>query len=166
MNKLLKKLGQDFELYIGSIFLSITSVIVVMNVFTRYFLKFTYAWAEEIAVGAFVWVIFLGLANSYKTGFLIGVEAVMKLLPKKARTVVEFIAATIVLVLSSIMFYFSLLYVASSTKLTNALELPYSIIYVSMIISFALITIYAIYFAVQSFRKIFIDPTIDNKELS
>lgn len=166
MNKLFKKLGKDFELYIGSVFLAITSVIVVMNVFTRYFLKFTYAWAEEIAVGAFVWVIFLGLANSYKTGFLIGVEAVMKMLPKKARTIVEFIAAMIVLILSSTMFYLSVLYVQSSTKLTNALELPYIIIYISMIIAFALITIYAIYFAVQSFRKAFIDSNIDNKELS
>ncbi len=30
-----------FELIIGSVFLSITSVLVLINVFTRYFLRFT-----------------------------------------------------------------------------------------------------------------------------
>lgn len=173
MNSIIKKIEKivrsDFELYIGSVFLSVTSVLVIMNVFTRYFLKFTYHWAEEVAVGAFVWVIFLGLANAYKTHRLIGVEVIMELLPKKGRTVVEFITSIIVTILSSLMLIFSYKYVSESTKITASLEISYAYINASIIVSFALITIYSIYFAIQSFKKIFLetnlDTNIDKKEM-
>ena len=72
MKDFLKKI----ELYIGSIFISVTTIVVIMNVFTRYFLKFTYFWTEEIAVGCFVWTIFLGTAAAYREKGLIGVEAI------------------------------------------------------------------------------------------
>ncbi|HLR34883.1 MAG TPA: TRAP transporter small permease [Tissierellales bacterium] len=157
MNKFWENFKRDFELYIGSIFLAITSIVVIMNVFTRYFLKFTYHWAEEVAVAAFVWVIFLGLANAYKTDHLIGVEAIMKLLPKRGRRIVEFIVSIVVSILAGSMFYFSYKYVAGSTKITAALEISYSYINSSIVISFALITIYSVFFAVRSFKKIFLD---------
>lgn len=160
MNNFLKKFGKDFELYLGSFFLSITSIIVIMNVFTRYFLKFTYHWAEEIAVGAFVWTIFLGFANAYKSNSLIGVEVLMKILPRKGRNIVEFITSIIVTILSGLMFYFSYKYVSGSTKITAALEISYVYINISIIISFALITLYSIYFSIQSFKKIFLNENI------
>ena len=81
MREFLKK----FELYLGSIFIAITTSVVVMNVFTRYVLKFTYFWAEEIAVGCFVWTIFLGTAAAYREKGLLGVEAIVVLLPKKIK---------------------------------------------------------------------------------
>ena len=159
MKNILNKFRKDFELYIGSIFLSITTVLVIMNVFTRYFLKFTYHWVDEIAVGAFVWVIFLGFANAYRNNDLIGVEVLMKLLPRKGRAVVDFIANIIVSVLSAAMLVFSYKYVIGSTKITAALEFSYKYIYVSVIIAFALITFYSLFYAVRGFKKIFIDDS-------
>jgi len=153
MKKQLRQFGVHFELYVGSFFLMITSVIVIMNVFTRYFLEFTFTWAEEIAVGAFVWTIFLGLANAYKTKGLIGVEVLTKMVPEKGQAVVAFITSLIVSIISSTMFFFSFKYIIGSTKITAALELSYKYIYSSIIVSFALITIYSIYFLIQSFRK-------------
>ncbi len=44
----------------------------------------------------------------------------------------------------------------NSTKITAALELSYKFIYVAIVISFGLITIYSIYFLVQSIRKVFL----------
>ncbi len=161
MKKYLRQFGMHFELYIGSVFLSITSIIVIMNVFTRYFLQFTFTWAEEIAVGCFVWVIFLGFANAYKTKGLIGVEILMNLIPAKGRPVVTFITSLMVTVLSSTMLIFSFKYVSRSTKITAALEVSYKYIYVSMIFAFAIISIYSIYFLIQSFRKIFISGDVN-----
>lgn len=155
MSNMWGKIKENFELYLGSVFLSITSVIVVMNVFTRYFLKFTYHWAEEVAVGAFVWTIFLGLASAYRSNELIGVEALMKLLPEGGRRVVEFLVSVIVTILSALMLYFSYIYVAGSTKITAALEVSYKYINASIVLSFALITLYSIYYSVRSFKKIF-----------
>jgi len=153
----MKKFLKDFELYIGSVFLTITTVIVIMNVFTRYFLRFTFNWAEEIAVGAFVWAIFLGLASAYKTNELLGIEVVVNMLPKGARKVMNFLTSILLAAISGAMFYFSYKYVSGSTKITAALELSYKYIYASMVIAFGLTTIYSIYFLIQNFKKLFTD---------
>lgn len=162
MNNILKRLEQDFELYLGSIFLSITSVIVIMNVFTRYFLKFTFTWAEEVAVGAFVWTIFLGFSSSYKKNELIGVEVLVAVLPEKIRNIVEVFTSIIITILSATMFYFSYIYVAGSTKITAALEVSYKYIYASIVLAFGLITLCSIYFLIQSIQKVFSNKKVKN----
>lgn len=162
MKGFLERFMKDFELYIGSIFLSITTVLVIMNVYTRYFLKFTYHWVDEIAVGAFVWVIFLGFANAYRNNDLIGVEVLMKLLPKKGRVIVEFMTNVIVSILSATMLFFSYKYVISSSKITAALEISYKYINASIIVAFALITFYSLFYAVKGFKKMFLDDTLDD----
>lgn len=164
MKNFRKLVGKDYALYFGSVFLSITTVIVTMNVFTRYFLKFTFHWAEEVAVGAFVWVIFLGFASAFKTNALIGVEVLVKLLPPKGRYILEMLAHFITALLSAIMLYFSYKYVSSSTKITAALEISYKYIYVAIIISFALITIYAIRFIVQHAKKLIFKKDVNGRE--
>lgn len=150
MRDLLKK----FELYLGSIFISVTICVVIMNVFTRYVLKFTYFWAEEVAVGCFVWTIFLGTAAAYRQKALIGVEAVVVLLPKKIRKIVEFFTYILLTCLSGLMFWFSYGYVSTSSKITAALEISYAYINSSIILAFGLMTIYSIIFSVESFIDI------------
>lgn len=152
----MKDFFKKFELYIGSVFIAVTVIVVIMNVFTRYVLKFTFFWAEELAVGCFVWTIFLGTAAAYKEKALIGVEALVVLLPKKARDVLAFFTYLLLLVLCSVMLYFSFTYVASSSKITAALEVSYAYINTSIIISFALMTFYTLIFVVKSFKKAFL----------
>lgn len=156
MKEHMRKFFVHFELYLGAVFLSVTTVLVLINVFTRYFLRFTYHWTEEIAVGAFVWVIFLGFANAYKTKGLIGVEVLTNLVQERYKPVVLMITSAIVSLLSGTMLYLSFLYFMGSTKITAALEFSYKYIYISIVFSFALITIYSIYFLIQSIRKVFL----------
>ncbi|WP_022819729.1 TRAP transporter small permease [Fusobacterium russii] len=153
----MKDFFKKFELYIGSLFLSVTTVVVIMNVFTRYFLKFTYFWAEEIAVGCFVWTIFLGTAAAYKEKSLIGVEAIVVLLPEKVRNIVEFFTFILLTILSAIMMVFSFTYVSSSSKITAALEFSYGYINSAIVLSFALMTLYSLIYAAQSFKKAFLN---------
>ena len=152
----MKDFFKKFELYIGSVFIAVTVIVVVMNVFTRYVLKCTFFWAEELAVGCFVWTIFLGTAAAYKEKALIGVEAHVVLLPKKGRDVLAFFTYLLLLVLCSVMLYFSFTYVSSSSKITAALEVSYAYINTSIIISFALMTFYTLIFVVKSFKKAFL----------
>lgn len=152
MRNFLKK----FELYLGSIFIAITTSVVVMNVFTRYVLKFTYFWAEEIAVGCFIWTIFLGTAAAYREKGLLGVEAIVVLLPQKIRDIVEFFTYILLLVLSGLMFYFSYTYVSTSTKITAALEISYAYINSGIVLSFGLMTIYSLLFTIDGFKKVFL----------
>ena len=156
----MRKFFVNFELYIGAAFLTVTTLLVLFNVFTRYFLKFTFNWTEEVAVGAFVWVIFLGFANAYKTKGLIGVEVLTNLVKEKYQPVVLMITSFLVTILSGTMFYLSYLYFKSSTKITAALEVSYKYIYIAIVFAFALITIYSIYFLVQSIRKVFLKKDV------
>ena len=151
----MKEFLKKFELYLGSIFISVTTVVVIMNVFTRYFLKFTYFWSEEIAVGCFVWTKFLGTAAAYREKGLIGVEAIVVLLPEKIRNIVEFFTYILLTILSGLMCLFSFTYVSTSSKITAALELSYGYINFAIVLSFALMTLYSLIFTVQSFKKAF-----------
>lgn len=153
--KKLKEFFQDFELYLGSIFISITILVVIMNVFTRYVLKFTYFWAEEVAVGCFVWTIFLGTAAAYRKKALIGVEAIVVLLPQKVRKFVQFIVYILMTVISGVMCYFGFQYVYSSSKITAALEISYSYINSAIVLSFGLMTFYSIIYTIQSLKELF-----------
>ena len=152
---LMKNFLKNFELYLGSVFLSVTTVIVIMNVFTRYFLNFTFLWAEEIAVGCFVWTIFLGTTAAYRKNSLIGVEVLVEFLPEKARDIVELITNLGLLMLLGTMAYFSYTYVAGSSKITAALEISYGYINAALVLSFALMTLYTLYYIVRSFKKVF-----------
>lgn len=149
--KSMKWLLRNFELVIGSVFMALTFCIVVMNIFTRYFLHFTYPWGEEVAVACFIWVIFMGVAYGFRTHFLIGVEAVVKLFPERGQDVIRAITDAIVLVIAAVMLYFSSIYVFTSTKITAALEISYIYINISITIAFALIVIYA---AIHLFKQI------------
>lgn len=150
----MKDFLKKFELYFGSIFISVTICVVIMNVFTRYVLKFTYFWAEEVAVGCFVWTIFLGTAAAYRQKALIGVEALVVLLPKKIRKIVEAFTYLLLTCLSGLMFWFSYGYVSTSSKITAALEISYAYINTSIILAFGLMTIYSLIFTVESFRDV------------
>lgn len=150
----MKDFLKKFELYLGSIFISVTICVVIMNVFTRYVLKFTYFWAEEVAVGCFVWTIFLGTAVAYRQKALIGVEALVVLLPKKIRKIVEAFTYLLLTCLSGLMFWFSYGYVSTSSKITAALEISYAYINTSIILAFGLMTIYSLIFTVESFRDV------------
>ncbi len=150
----MKDFLKKFELYLGSIFISVTICVVIMNVFTRYVLKFTYFWAEEVAVGCFVWTIFLGTAAAYRQKALIGVEALVVLLPKKIRKIVEAFTYLLLTCLSGLMFWFSYGYVSTSSKITAALEISYAYINTSIILAFGLMTIYSLIFTVESFRDV------------
>lgn len=159
----------DFELYIGSIFLMVTVVSVIVNVITRYFFKFTVYWSEEVAVGSFVWVIFLGFANSFRTHGLLGISAIVDLLPKKARAIADIITSLLVLIVAGLMLYFGTTYVVNTTKITAAMEISYRYIYSSIVIAFALVVIYAIMRIFHDFKALSrgeavdVDPTLEER---
>lgn len=153
----MREFFKRLELYIGSLFISVTILVVIMNVFTRYFMDFTYFWAEEIAVGCFVWTIFLGTAAAYREKALIGVEAIVVLLPEKIRKAVEAFTFSLLTVLSGLMFYLSSTYVFSSSKITAALEVSYIYIYLAIVISFALMTLYSLIYTYEAFKVAFLN---------
>ncbi|MBC2855208.1 TRAP transporter small permease [Cetobacterium sp. 2A] len=146
-NEFLKKIKEvEFEALIGSIAISITVILVIVNVFLRYFLGIQYSWIEEVSVGCFIWTVYLGATAGYRKKGLIGVDVLTKILPLKGRRILRVITNTLLLVLSASMFYLSYNYTASSDKITSALEVSYVYINSSLPVAFGLMTVYSVYF--------------------
>ncbi len=147
-----KDLKDNLELYLGGIFAMLTVVIVIMNVFTRYVLSFTYFWAEEISVACFVWTIFLGAAGAFRQKKLMGVDIIVQVAKGKTRRWVELINAVLLFVITASMCFMSSIYVIRSNKITAALEISYRFITISIVIAFFLMTIYSLMFLVQRIK--------------
>lgn len=151
----------NIELYLASIAISITIILVISNVFFRYGLGQQFLWTEEVALGGFVWTVYLGSVAAYKRNRLMGVNALLLLLPSRARSVVELVVALFVFVLNVTLTYMSFTYAMSSRKVTAALEVSYVYINSALVVAFFLMSIHAAQLFVQKFKQIFL---LENKE--
>lgn len=159
-----KDILDNLELYVGGCFITVTVVIVIMNVFTRYCLHFTFFWTEEIAVGCFVWTIFLGAAGAFRHNKLMGVDILMQVTKGVGRKIFALVDSLAIVIVTIWMFFTSYNYVASSTKITAALEISYRFITVAIVIAFALMSIYALIRLFASIRAFF--PQKAHKEVA
>src|SRR5690625_4072010 len=72
---------------IGTIALIGVIVLTGFNVFFRYALSHPIPWVEEIAIGLFVWLVFIGISSTMKRNGHIGVDYFVKKMPKPLRIV-------------------------------------------------------------------------------
>lgn len=93
----LKKLLNEFEIYIGTvIFLTLTALLTV-QVVSRYIFRHSITWTEEAAVIMFVWLIYLGVAAGVTHRKHLKIDAVITMLPFKAKKAI--------LILDNIIFF-------------------------------------------------------------
>ena len=86
-----KKLLNNFEEIIASLFICCTLVLVVANIFLRYFVKTGIPWSEEAATACFVWSVYIGASAAYKQGQHIGIDLIVKHFSNNMRNVVQLI---------------------------------------------------------------------------
>ena len=136
---------QNFELIFASICVSITTVLVLVNVFLRYFMNTGLYWSEEVATMCFVWCIFVGSAAAYKNGAHLGVDLLVKKLPKVPRAIVKIIVDIILILINGYILYLSVKFVSTSyQKPTAVLAISSAWVSSSLIVGFGLTTVYAI----------------------
>ena len=111
---LFKRILSNFEEIIAGIFIMITTVLVVINVFLRYFMKTGLYWSEEVATICFVWSVFIGAAASYKRGQHIGVDIIVNKLPKTIRNIVIILVDLILILLNGYITYIGIIYISRS----------------------------------------------------
>lgn len=155
-------LKDNFELYLGGVFITITVITVIVNVFTRYILKFTFIWAEELSVTCFVWTIFLGAIGAFRHKMLMGVDFLLQVTKGKARTIIEVMSNLFVFIIALSMCIMSFIYVMNSKKITAALQFSYKLINISIPISFMMISIYAVIHLIRNILRIVQKPCNKN----
>jgi len=82
--KIYKYVARFEETFVGAGLLAVT-LIVFINVLTRYFLSFSYSWSEEVTRYIMVAVAFIGAAICSRKGIHLGIDFFFNRLGRKAR---------------------------------------------------------------------------------
>ena len=145
MKKYAKLFLNNFELIFASLCVTATTLLVLMNVFLRYFMNTGIYWSEEVATMCFVWCIFVGSASAYKNGAHLGVDLLVKKLPKVPRAIVKILVDILLIAINGYILYLSVKFVSTSyQKPTAVLAISSAWVSSSLIVGFGLTTIYAI----------------------
>lgn len=161
MKKYLKLFFDNFEEIFASLFIIATTLIVLMNVFLRYFMKTGLYWSEEVATSCFVWSVFLGSAAAYRRGAHLGVDILVNKFPKVLRNTVKLLVNLILIAINGYIFYLSIVFVSLSyVKPTAVLGVSSAWVSSSLIVSFGLTTFYSILHFVDSVKMIMKGETL------
>lgn len=154
MPQALKKVLSNFELILASTCIIITTSLVMLNVILRYFFKTGLYWSEEVATACFVWSVFIGSAAGYKHKAHVGVDMLVNLCPPTLKKIIIIVVDLILLLINGYITYIAVIYLSLSYKKpTPVLGISTAYISSSILVSFALMTIYAVYFLIQDIRK-------------
>ena len=154
MKDRLKHILKNLDAYFAGLMFAITLVIVVVNVFMRYFVGHILPWGEEVATSCFVYTTFIGAAWCLRTHQHVGVDLVVDRMPAGVRKAVQLLTDLVIVVLNSYITYLSVQFIISSKMKTMPI-LKISSIYLnsSLFIGFGLMAIYSLVNLILDARK-------------
>lgn len=140
----------NLEDLVAAFFISITTILVVINIVLRYVFNSGLVWSEEVATGCFVWSVFIGAVAVFKHRGHVGVDIIVKRMPQGMQKAIGLITDIILVALNGYMSYLSIIYISKSyTKMTPVLGISSVYISSSVLIAFVLMTLYSIKFVWQ-----------------
>lgn len=124
---MMKNLVNRIDDVIATVALIGILAITIVNVFCRFILNEPFAWAEEVSIGLFVWLVFIGISSAMKREGHIGVDYFVEKLPRPLKIVAIVVrAAAIYFVLIFMFVYLGYdLMAQASSKLTPVLGISY-----------------------------------------
>ena len=146
----LKSILLNLDAIITCVTLSLCTILVNANIFSRYLFNTPIYWAEEVATSLFIWTVFVGSAYAYRNHSHLGVDILVKMLPGKAKKVTQFIVSIIEIAVLAMLTYVSAQYVKNSwNRVTDVLMMPRWYFSIAVPIGFGWALLYAIIFFIQ-----------------
>ena len=140
-NVFLKKFLNEFEIYMGAVIFVIMTILLFVQVVTRYFFGHAVTWAEEISTIMFVWMIYLGVAAAVLRRKHLKIDAFVETLPFKYKKML-LILSNVIFLIFSLYIIFPMMEVVNNYAAKNAassiLKFPKAVSYVIMPIAFLL----------------------------
>ncbi len=141
-----KFIRQNPEEAIAALLIVITTILVLINVFFRYFLNKGIYWSEEVATSCFVWAIFIGSAGAYRNGTQLGIDMLVNMLPSFLQKIVRILVQFVLFFVNAYILYLACIYVNKTHKIaTSVLGVSSAWVSSSLIVGFGLTTLYTIY---------------------
>ncbi|MCF7506703.1 MULTISPECIES: TRAP transporter small permease [Vibrio] len=140
---------KNIEEILASIAISITVLVVIINVVLRYGFGFVVPWSEELSVICFIWAVYLGISSCYKHKLHMGVDVVVAMLPEKAKIPFRLCVSIFLLALNILMAVLSYQYLMLSNKVTPVMGMSYFSINGVLLLCFSLMAIHTVRFIVN-----------------
>jgi TRAP-type C4-dicarboxylate transport system permease small subunit len=129
----------EFEEIVAGIALLIVVGSVGWGVLSRYVSRQPAAWAGEVAILAFAWLIFFGAAACFKHGLHPSIDMLVTRLPTALARGVNLSAHLCVIAFCGLMVYLGVIFSHEAwTDPTPVLRLPYTVVYGPVTLGFAL----------------------------
>jgi TRAP-type C4-dicarboxylate transport system permease small subunit len=147
-----RRLNHAEEFIAGIGFVAVIAI-TLYNVFNRYVLERSGVWAPELAGIVFAWVVFLGASAAWKRGMHVSIDVVVTRLGQPARGIVRLLANLIVVAFLAYTTWLAVeITIAAHARQTPVLRVPFSYIYASAAIGFALMLARSLRALVQQLR--------------
>lgn len=157
MNTIVKGIDQLNRLVIWIIvlLLGVMSAVIFMQVIFRYVFHAALPWSEELARYLMVWSTFLGASLGIRRRALIGMEVLVKALPKLAtRITLELVTVFQILFLAVVLFYSIKMTMVANSQVSAAMLIPMSWAYVGIPIGMFLMILNTIAVALERWEGV------------
>ena len=107
--------------------LAVMTAVALLNVVTRYLIRYSLAFTEEVVVSLFVWVTLLGASVAFREGLHLGFTWVVERMPRGVQRCAIWLSAALALLLFAALIYFGLGQIRSERQLgttSEALAVP------------------------------------------
>lgn len=133
--RIIKWLDNNIERVTLLILLAVMTIVTVLQVFMRYVMENSLSWSEELARFCFIWLVYIGISYGVKRAKHVRVEAILSVLKRRGKFVINLIANVLFLYFAIYATYygFSIMNSIQATGQTApALGIPMSIMYLGM----------------------------------
>jgi TRAP-type C4-dicarboxylate transport system permease small subunit len=123
----LKYLYSHFEEVVSTALLAVMAVLAFLNVLTRYFIHYSFAFTEEIEVALLVWITMLGAAAGFRRCVHLGFNFLSSKVPPTARRGLLVISSLLTIFCFGVLLRYSLVQIQDELLLkvtTEALDIP------------------------------------------
>ncbi len=149
---------KNLEEILASIAISITVILVIINVFLRYGFGFIMPWGQELAVLCFIWAVYLGISSCYKHNLHMGVDVILTMLPKGGLVPFKIVISLFLLGLNGVLAYLSYEYTMLSNKTTPVMGVSYFWVNIVLVLSFGLMAFHTVRFILNDIKSLKIEP--------
>lgn len=139
------------EEIIAVIAISVMLCAIFLNVIMRYVFRDPTAWSDELSMICLAYVTFVGGASAYKRNLHFGIDILVDKLPIKGRMLLRQVINFAFIILFGYVTYLGYNLFAGAVKVMNYTGWSYKIMDAALPLGFLSMTIYAIYFFIQSF---------------
>lgn len=123
-----KKIYEHFEEATCVVLLVLMSLLAFVNVITRYFIQYSFAFTEEVEVACLVWLTMLGAAAGFRRKIHLGFDLLSIRFPNLGKNILLPLASTLTIFTVSVLIWFSVVQIRieiSLDTMTEALNIPH-----------------------------------------